>query len=62
MLSETSQREKDKYYILSLTCGILKKTKTSEYDTKKAKQTQIQRTSQWLPMEQRKGAKIGARD
>ena len=35
MLNEISQREKDKYCMISLTCGIFKKkTKTKLIDTK----------------------------
>lgn len=45
MISEMSQREKDKYHMIVLTCLILKnkinKTKTN---------TQIQRTDWWLPL------------
>ena len=32
MLSEISQTEKEKYCMLSLVCGTLKKKQTSEYD------------------------------
>ena len=32
MLSEISQTEKDKYCMISLTCGILKIQQTSEYN------------------------------
>ena len=39
-LSEISQTEKDKYYMISLICGILKIQQTSEYN-KKAADSQI---------------------
>ena len=38
MLSEISQTEKDKYYTISLICGILKNN-TNEYKTETESQT-----------------------
>ena len=36
MLGEISQTEKDKYYMISLICGILKIQQTTEYNKKEA--------------------------
>ena len=36
MLSEVSQTEKNKYCIISLTCGIQKIQQTNEYNKKEA--------------------------
>ena len=36
MLSEICQTEKDKYYIISLTCRIEKNTATTKYNKKDA--------------------------
>ena len=49
MLSEISQTEKDKYCMLSFTCGIKKLKQISDYN-KKERDSQIQRTNQWLPV------------
>ena len=46
MLSEISQTEKDKYYMISLICGILKK-KANEKKTETDSQTQ--KTNLQLP-------------
>ena len=48
MLSEVSQTEKDKYYMMSLICGIWKIQQTSEYNLREA-DSQIEQTSgyQW---------------
>ena len=43
MLNEIYQTEKDKYYVISLLCGIYKNTTNFQIQQKK-KQTQIQRT------------------
>ena len=44
VLSEISQTEKDRYCMISLTCGILKKTKT-----KKLNSSELQRIDWWWP-------------
>ena len=54
MLSEISQTEKDKYYMISLVCDL--KNKTSEYNKKK-KDSQIQRINLWLLGKGKVGAK-----
>ena len=48
MLSEISQTEKDKYYMISLICEIWKIQQTSEYNIREA-DSQIEQTSgyQW---------------
>ena len=48
MLSEISQTEKDKYYMISLISGIRKIQQTSEYNIREA-DSQIDQTSgyQW---------------
>ena len=53
MLSEISQREKDKYCMISLIHGIQKIQQTSEYNRKEA-DTQTQRRNYWLPVGRRK--------
>ena len=52
MLSEISQT--DKYYMISLIYEILKIQQTGEYN-KKAADSQIQRTNQWLPVGRGRG-------
>ena len=54
MLSEISQTEKDKYIVISYMWNL--KNKTNEYNKTEA-ESQIERTSQWLP----KGGGGGAR-
>ena len=49
MLSEISQTEKDKIYMISLICEIQKIQETSGRNKKEA-DSLIQRTNQWLPM------------
>ena len=51
MLSEICQTEKDKYYIISLTCRIEKTTATTKYNKKEA-DSQIQRRNWRLPVEE----------
>ena len=46
-LGEVSQTDKDKYYIVSVTCGILKETNELIYKTETDSQTQ--KTNLWLP-------------
>ena len=48
-LGEVSQTDKDKYYIVSVTCGILKETNELIYKTETDSQTQ--KTNLWLPKE-----------
>ena len=45
ILSEVSQTEKDKYPMISVTCGILKMIQMNLF----TKQKQTQRTNLWLP-------------
>ena len=45
MLSEISQREKGKYCIKSLICGILKKNATNDYICKTETDSQTQKTN-----------------
>ena len=45
LLSEISQKEKDKYHMISLICQIQKQNKQN----KQNKTHKIQRTDQWLP-------------
>ena len=42
-LSEVSQTEKDKYYMISLLCGIQKIKQNSGYNEKKNRLTDIER-------------------
>ena len=53
ILSEGSQTEKDKYYMISLVCGIFKND-TNEYIYTKQKQTHIHR-KQTYGYQKRKG-------
>ena len=48
ILSEVSQTEKDKYHMVSLTCGILKND-TNELIYKTERDAQIQKTNLRLP-------------
>ena len=48
ILNEVSQTEKDKYRMISLICGILKK-KTNELIYKTETDSQTQKTNLWLP-------------
>ena len=54
ILSEVSQKEKDKYHMTSLICGNLKYD-TNEPINETAMDSQTQRTDWWLP----KGRKLG---
>ena len=58
MLSEISQTEKDKYCMISLTCGIQKIKQTSEYNKT---ETDLQRTSgyQWGEGSRRGKIRVG---
>ena len=47
VISEVSQTEKDKYYMISLICGILKIIQMNLFT--KQKQTHRQKTKLWLP-------------
>ena len=46
--SEISQKEKDKYRIISLLCGI-QKNGTDEFICKAEIELQMQKTNLWLP-------------
>ena len=51
-LSEISQKEKDKYCMISLICRIEKVKQDIEYNNNNNKaESQIQGTNQWLPVE-----------
>ena len=56
-LGEVSQTDKDKYYIVSVTCGILKETNELIYKTETDSQTQ--KTNLWLPKEKVGGWPLG---
>ena len=64
MLSEISQKEKDKYCMISLICRIKQVKQDTEYNNKKA-ESHIQRANQWLPvgvegvMEERSNILVG---
>ena len=50
ILSELNQLEKDKYHMISLVCGILKKKKdTNELIYKIETDSQTLKTNLWLP-------------
>ena len=55
--SEVSQTKKDKYHMIWLICGILKKKGTNELTHKTEIKLQIQETNLWLP-----GGNGGSRD
>ena len=61
MLSEISLREKEKYCMISLICGIQKNTtNSSEYNKKEADFANMGNKHQWLPVEKvREGHKTG---
>ena len=46
--SEVSQKQKDKYHMISLMCGILKND-TNEFTYKTEIDSQTQKTNLWLP-------------
>ena len=52
---EISQREEDKYHMILLICGILKKNDTNELIYKIEIDSQTQKTSLWLSKEEEKG-------
>ena len=54
MLSEISQRKKDKYCMISHTWNLKKIKQTSEYN-KNETDSQMSRTNQWLPVGKGKG-------
>ena len=47
-LNEVYQTEKDKYYMIPLICGILKKKSTNETFYKTEIESQTQKTNLWL--------------
>ena len=49
ILGEISQREKDKYRMISLICWSLKKTDTNDLIYKTETDSQTQRMNLWLP-------------
>ena len=49
IVSEVSQTEKDKYHIILLTCGTKKKNGTNELIYKTEIESQMQKTTLWLP-------------
>ena len=51
-VSGISQREKDKYCMISFTCRISKMQQTNTYNNKG---TDSQRRNQWLPVGKQKG-------
>ena len=63
ILSEISQTEKDKYHMISLTCGILKND-TSELIYKTEIDSQTQKTNLQLPkgIDGGAGDKLGVQD
>ena len=48
-VSEINQIEKDKYQMISLICGILKKNDTKELIYKTEIDSQTQKANLWLP-------------
>jgi len=48
ILSKISQKEKDKYHMISLTCGIYN-TKQIYKHSQTETELQIQKTNRWLP-------------
>ena len=59
MLSETSQTEKDKYCMLSLTCGILKKYNKLVTITKRSRLTDTENKLVVTSGEREGGARSG---
>ena len=56
ILSDVRQREKHKYHMISLICGIKKKKKdTNELIYKTEIDSQTQKTNLWLPKGMRRG-------
>ena len=49
ILSEVSQTEEDKYHMISLICGILKKKDTNELIYRTETDSQTSKTNLWLP-------------
>ena len=62
IMPSEKKSEKEKYYMISLLCEILKKKikQVSEYN-KKETDSQIQTTNQWTPVGrgERRGARLG---
>ena len=56
--SQASQKEKNKFHIISLVCGIWKNG-TDELICKAEIESQIQRTNLWTPKEQEQGEELG---
>ena len=56
-LGEVSQTDKDKYYIVSVTCGILKKKNTNELIYKTETDSQVYKTND-QPFGEGRGRKI----
>ena len=56
--SEVSQKEKNKYHIILLTCGI-QKNGTDELICKAEIESQMQRTNLWLPSGEGEVGQIG---
>ena len=57
ILSEVRQTEKDKYHMMLLICGTLKKNDTNELIYKTETDSQTQKTEVWLPKGIARGAK-----
>ena len=53
ILSKVSQKEKDKYHMISLICRILNMTQVNFYEAETDSQTQ--RTNLWLPKGREEG-------
>ena len=49
MLGGVGQTEKDRYHVISLTCGILKKKDTNELVCRAQTDSQTYRVNLWLP-------------
>ena len=63
ILSEIRQPEKDKYHMISLRCGILKKKKdTNELIYKTEIDPQTEKTNLWLPKGKMGRDKLGVWD
>ena len=61
-VSEINQIEKDKYQMISLICGILKKNDTKELIYKTEIDSQTQKANLWLPKGKVGGDKLGVWD
>ena len=56
--SQASQKEKNKFHLISLVCGIWKNG-TDELICKAEIESQIQRTNLWTPKGQEQGEELG---